>query len=784
MPNLIVAAAQALDRRKPLHPDRIQARAPVAVGPKHQVPTTATNLFAGGDAIRNIQAFHHSSSVYSITLRRASDAARIPWALYRNTTSSDVGDEREEVADHAFLRVWRRPNPTMTKTGRAFRQLMLMYLDVVGEATAVVTTWGKGPNATPAELWVVRPDRLVPVPDPHEGLAGWIHTSVDGEQTPLRVDQVLQIKYPSLLDPLRGFGPVQAAMLEIDASILSTEWFRNFYLNSAQPGGIVATDEFLSQPQFDEWVIRWNEQHAGPGNAHRVALMDAGAKWLGAQMSMLDMQFADMVTANRDAVRETFGISKVILGQTGDVNRAASLAQQEIYARYSLQDRIDLLSEMANGELLPRFGSARVAPGARPVLVVEPSEDIVPNDIELENDERDSRVGAAVALITAGGDPVSTLEAFGLPPVDFTPTAEAEPVDVDTGESEQSRARELAEIVQKLYLGVGTILTWAEARQVLIDEGMDLDPNEPPPVFSLEPPDAPEGAEPAKLKPPEPAAALVSRTAPPMPPDSELTVVPVAITDDPDDPVDLSHLQESWERHLADLADDWARAETDQKAEIVAAVAALLAARGIEGLVDLEVDTGATSLLLAEAMVAIAAEAAGQIADEAEEQDVDLDPGEPDDDELTAVAVVIAATVGSRLVSSARNTATRAWSGGGSRDRDVVVDAAVNAVRAGLAELSEDGPRVALGAALTGAQNEGRAATIEQTELLGVVTASEVLDNATCGPCEDIDGTIIGTTADMAQIRRVYGGAYGGYVRCEGRERCRGTWVVQWTQEG
>jgi HK97 family phage portal protein len=69
--------------------------------------------------------------------------------------------------------------------------------------------------------------------------------------------------------------------------------------------------------------------------------------------------------------------------------------------------------------------------------------------------------------------------------------------------------RELAEMIQKLYLGVGTVITWEEAREILNGAGADLDltvpaPNQPEPLMSAgdvpvpgdEPPDpAPDGSE-------------------------------------------------------------------------------------------------------------------------------------------------------------------------------------------------------------------------------------------------------------------------------------------------
>lgn len=98
-------------------------------------------------------------------------------------------------------------------------------------------------------------------------------------------------------------------------------------------------------------------------------------------------------------------------------------------------------------------------------------------------------------------------------------------------------------------------------------------------------------------------------------------------------------------------------------------------------------------------------------------------------------------------------------------------------------ELGEGPVKHTLGGALTGAANEGIMTTAEAADagLVGYVFASEVNDANTCQPCHSIHGEFLGTTAQMDQVREHYpGGGFGGYVKCKGRERCRGTIRIKW----
>lgn len=94
-----------------------------------------------------------------------------------------------------------------------------------------------------------------------------------------------------------------------------------------------------------------------------------------------------------------------------------------------------------------------------------------------------------------------------------------------------------------------------------------------------------------------------------------------------------------------------------------------------------------------------------------------------------------------------------------------------------LAELSEAGPRDAVGGAITAAQNEGRRIVMSVAPPAQFYESSEILDRNVCGPCRTQDGTRYETLPDATE-------AYpsGGYRDCLGGTRCRGTIVPVWEE--
>jgi hypothetical protein len=79
-----------------------------------------------------------------------------------------------------------------------------------------------------------------------------------------------------------------------------------------------------------------------------------------------------------------------------------------------------------------------------------------------------------------------------------------------------------------------------------------------------------------------------------------------------------------------------------------------------------------------------------------------------------------------------------------------------------------------LGGALVAAQNSGRRLAFARNEP-SEVFASEILDNNTCGPCVQRDGT---RYPDLQAAEADY--PTGGYKDCQGGSRCRGTVVAVW----
>jgi HK97 family phage portal protein len=371
------------------------------------------------DAESQMRAMSATGTLFSIVDRTSNATALVDWKLWRKARSG-MKEDRTEVTSHAALDLWNRPNPFMPR--QEFVETSTQHYDLTGETEWVIA---KRPGINlPLEMWPVRPDRMTPQPDRDKFLKGWVYTSPDGERIPLELDEVIQLRRPNPLDPYRGLSPVLSILPDLDTGRYAAEWSRAFFMNSAQPGGIIEVPVHLSDAEFDEMRARWAEQHKGVGNAHKVAITEHGAKWVDRTISQRDMQFVELRGATREAIREAYGIPKFAIGDLEDVNRATAEAAKAWFAEQLTIPRLERIKGALNNELLPMYGATATG-------LEFDYENPVPADAETEAQQLTARSNAAAVLVTAGFEARGTLSAVGLPDIPFVGAPGAAPAGPD-----------------------------------------------------------------------------------------------------------------------------------------------------------------------------------------------------------------------------------------------------------------------------------------------------------------------------------------------------------------
>ncbi len=353
------------------------------------------------------------STLFSIADLIATSVAEVDWHLYRRPARPEA--ERTEVFDHPALVVWENPATVDGQTVYSqdeFIEAEQQHYELTGEMWTVLETKTMGRLSGVTDMWPVRPDRMAPVKSRESFVSGYVY-AIGGEKIPLDLDQVIFEKRQNPLDPWRGLSPIAALMLDIEGERAAAAYNFNFFTNGAVPGGVLELDRetLLSDEEWEAWVARWQSQHQGVSNAHRIAVMEMG-KFSERKMSQRDMEFVDLRNFSREAMMEAWRISKAMLGHVDDVNRANNEAQRAMFAERITVPRLERWKKLLNHKLLPKFGG--LGEGYE-----FDYDDPVPVDANDQRLDLRARSLSAASFVREGFDPVGTLETFGFPPIEW-----------------------------------------------------------------------------------------------------------------------------------------------------------------------------------------------------------------------------------------------------------------------------------------------------------------------------------------------------------------------------
>lgn len=264
--------------------------------------------------------------------------------LYELNKNGDVS----EIMDHELLNVLYRANPTQTKFDLFY--LTTLYLRIWGSAPWYIETNGN----KVINIWPLRPDLLRILQNKDGAITGYEYR-VGVMKESFKVEEIINIRKPSPQNPLFGFSVLLASALEIDADVAAAVWNKNVLENSAEPGGVLATDGSLTDEQYNRLVEKWEARYAGPTNAGRTAILEAGLKYQKISQTQQELDFIESRKFNRDSILTMLGVPKALV-IADDVNRANAETAERVFAKETIDPMMRLIIDQLNEFLANRFG--------------------------------------------------------------------------------------------------------------------------------------------------------------------------------------------------------------------------------------------------------------------------------------------------------------------------------------------------------------------------------------------------------------------------------------------
>jgi HK97 family phage portal protein len=296
-------------------------------------------------------------------------------------------DADRRYAEHPVLKLLARPNPMQ---GRA--ELMeALYGQLLLSGDAWLEAVGTG--GLPAELHVLRSDRMSVIPGPD----GWPvayeyavgarkHRFTLGE--PPQPVCHLRAFHPQ--DDHYGLSPMQAAASAVDVHNSASRWSKALLDNAARPSGAIVYKGpdglgSMADDQYQRLASELELHHQGAANAGRPMLLEGGLDWKPMGFSPSDMEFQKTKESAAREIAIAFGVPPMILGIPGDATYANYQEANRAFYRLTVLPLVERIAQGVGHWLSEHAGEA---------FELRPDLDRVPA-LAVERDQLWARVSAA-----------------------------------------------------------------------------------------------------------------------------------------------------------------------------------------------------------------------------------------------------------------------------------------------------------------------------------------------------------------------------------------------------
>lgn len=286
---------------------------------------------------------------YSAVTRIGMDVRAAPRKVWKKTGKER--DDWEEIPEEDQAQIFSRPAANMMMD--EFVQTTVMHLDLTGEAYWHLITGGEaGGKVLGVQLiyphWVDEP-----VLDERGQLTHWRVTIPGRSYYSVPAEDMVFLKYPHPMDPLKGMSPVEAFAITHDMDIYTRAYASSLMKNRATPELVISLEGTVTPEQASVIRENWMDKYRDPANG--PAVLGSGSKVQQLGLSIADLKFLELTQASRETILAVYGVPAAIIGLTTDFNRANSDTARSIYWQNCISPRLDMIEQAWNTAVMPRM---------------------------------------------------------------------------------------------------------------------------------------------------------------------------------------------------------------------------------------------------------------------------------------------------------------------------------------------------------------------------------------------------------------------------------------------
>lgn len=279
------------------------------------------------------------SAVFACVTILSYDLAKLGPSIFQGERKGP----RQKLKSHPLAAILSKPAPWLTWF--EFCGMMQASILLRGNGYAVIL---RDPRGRPVMLVPINPDRVALWEAPDGELFYMVTRSGLHEMAVLRnepllisSDDIFHLKSLTL-NGLLGLSPIGLEREAIGLAIAQEQLASRWAANSAQPRGILTTDQKLTDDSAKRMHESWKSLHGGLYNAGKTAILESGLKWQPLSMTSHDMEFLAARQFQLEEIARIFRVPMYMLGDTKSARGTAITQQAQEYLNYSLTTWIEM----------------------------------------------------------------------------------------------------------------------------------------------------------------------------------------------------------------------------------------------------------------------------------------------------------------------------------------------------------------------------------------------------------------------------------------------------------
>jgi phage portal protein BeeE len=428
-------------------------------------------------------AYRMHGPVFALVLARLQVLSQVRFAWTRFQ-----GGQPTDLFGTQALKVLERPWPGGTTSDLLAR----MEVDVSTAGTSYVRKITR--RGSPPRLSRLRPEWVIvalgsaedaehPAEAADVELLGFAYVPPSGGMVLLDPGEVAV--FAPIPDPDRvflGMSWITPVLSELRADSAQTEHKLAFFRNNATSNLAIKFDAAVTVDQVERFKAMFEKDHEGAWNAYRTIWLGGGADPVPIGSSLKDMDFSSVAGKAESRLAAAAGVPPSWVGFSEGLQGSALNAGNFNSARRRYADgTAHHWWANAARSLEPLVADPVNAPGAS-LWFDTRSVPFLREDAADAAKIQAEEAQTIVALVKDGFTPESAIDAvknrdwsrlrhLGLLSVQLQPPANSDP-----GAAAAHQARSVVEMIQKIHLGVGVVLSDEEAREILNQGGAGLPP--------------------------------------------------------------------------------------------------------------------------------------------------------------------------------------------------------------------------------------------------------------------------------------------------------------------